>query len=179
MITFTTWWQAGSINGTTTTYNQYCPLDPSTGTRSLVGCVATAEAQIVYYWHYPSSISFSTADAYTSDENAPINIPGDSTKCDFPSFSTLNTDLSSITYNGNPTEEALLSFAVGIKSEMYYGSSGSAAYLSSYSMRKLGFEQTIMAIGTAISSRRSFRTLNRASPCLSPLAATPPVVTLP
>ena len=139
LITFPTWAQGGAINGTATTWNQYCPLDPVGGNRCLTGCVATAVAQVLYYWHFPQSLSFSYEDAYTSDENGPINIPGGSQTYDFPNFSTLNQDLASITYDGDANEEALLSFAAGVKAQTDYGSNGSAASLLLPTIWGLGF----------------------------------------
>ena len=35
-------------------YNNLCPIDPSTGKRSVTGCVATAMAQIMYYHKWPN-----------------------------------------------------------------------------------------------------------------------------
>ena len=35
-------------------YNIFCPIDGTTGQRSVTGCVATAMAQIMKYWNYPS-----------------------------------------------------------------------------------------------------------------------------
>ena len=85
------WDQEGPIDGTTTDWNQYCPSDPTTAAdRCVTGCTATAEAQVLYYWHFPQSISFSASDNYTSQgTDGPINIPGDATKYSFPSFATL------------------------------------------------------------------------------------------
>lgn len=34
-------------------FNNLCPIDPSTGERSLTGCVAVAKAQLLYYHRYP------------------------------------------------------------------------------------------------------------------------------
>ena len=35
-------------------YNDSCPIDPATNTLSVTGCVATAMAQTLKYWNYPS-----------------------------------------------------------------------------------------------------------------------------
>ncbi|MGA2621144.1 MAG: C10 family peptidase, partial [Thermoguttaceae bacterium] len=140
LFTFSAWDQAGSIDGTTD-WDQYCPLDPENGDRCLTGCVATAEAQVLYHWRFPQSIAFSTSDSYTSQgPDGSINIDADSATYDFPSFSTLNTDLSSITYDGSAEEESLLSFAVGIKTQMNYSDAGSAALATNATFAKFGFE---------------------------------------
>lgn len=126
----TFWSQAGH-------FNDQCPIRvpfvPFLG-RVVVGCVATAMSQIINYWQYPSSVSFSDlirkdgGDAYTSGGailgiRTNINIFGDSSSRDFPTAIELTDALSFINYNGDPVEEAYLSFAAGIKLEMQYGSS--------------------------------------------------------
>ena len=35
-------------------YNNMCPMDPTDNTRSCTGCVATAAAQIMYFWKWPA-----------------------------------------------------------------------------------------------------------------------------
>lgn len=47
-LTHTTW-------GPESPFNTLCPTSPSTGNYSLVGCVAVAQAQYVYFWRYPLS----------------------------------------------------------------------------------------------------------------------------
>ena len=48
-------------------YNMYCPIDPTTGTHCVTGCVATAMAQVMYY-HRSHSINYTTEliPAYTT-----------------------------------------------------------------------------------------------------------------
>ncbi|MDR0768509.1 MAG: C10 family peptidase, partial [Dysgonamonadaceae bacterium] len=36
-------------------YNQYCPYDNSEGERTVTGCVATAMAQVMKFWNYPTT----------------------------------------------------------------------------------------------------------------------------
>lgn len=52
-------------------YNDKCPIDPSTSTRCVTGCVATAMAQVINYHKYPASTT-ATIPAYTS--NASISL---------------------------------------------------------------------------------------------------------
>ena len=89
--------------------------------------MATAEAADPLLLAFPQSISFSdSVDDYTSQgEDGNIDIPDDSTNLDFPTFATLNADLASIKYDGDPNEETLLSFAMGIKVQMEYSDSES------------------------------------------------------
>lgn len=44
----TTRWDQGNP------YNKYCPYDTNYNARTVVGCVATAMAQIIRFWRYPS-----------------------------------------------------------------------------------------------------------------------------
>lgn len=117
----TTWEQSGP-------YNKFCPEDPDTF-RCVVGCVATAMAQIVNYHKHPSSVTFSDSDDYTTTTRG-IKIDDDHVARDFPSFTTLNSYLLNLQYGGDEDEVAALNFACGISVEMDYTSGGSGAYTS-------------------------------------------------
>ncbi len=128
-------------------YNKYCPLDPSNHERSLTGCVATAMGQIIFYWKYPRSVSFSCNDGYIASykriyiyENKDGNSgcsDDDHETLDFPPLDELNQMLQEIDYSIkdpsiNDDIPALL-FACGISVKMDYASysyGGSAAYPS-------------------------------------------------
>jgi hypothetical protein len=124
LIHFKTWDQGAP-------YNDLCPLDPVTKDRCIVGCVATAAAQILYYWQYPKTITFSAADNYISHGlYGDINIQNDAANLDFPTFTELNSYLANIKYDFSDKKEvAALSFAVGIKFEMGYSSYESGAWV--------------------------------------------------
>lgn len=115
-------------------YNRYCPFDSTRNNRTVVGCVATAMAQIMKYWDYPSfgEGSHSYVHRYWLDET---------------SLGTISADFGSTTYLWQYMPNTLLSFspehqrkAVGILSfhcgvavDMMYGTSaqgGSGAYSS-------------------------------------------------
>jgi len=114
-------------------YNDSCPQDPKynwmgpLAPRSVVGCVATAMAQIINYWKYPSSATFTLdSDRYESKgKHGTFWIPDTSDQYDYPDFAELNSALQTIEYDENEEEEAYLCFAVGIKLGMGYSSSGS------------------------------------------------------
>jgi len=64
-------------------YNDQCPLlTPGTDERTAVGCVATALAQILYYWKWPATGTSSNATTYyfrwrtNWDETSLTNNPG-------------------------------------------------------------------------------------------------------
>lgn len=106
-------------------YNKFCPYAlPGTTAgcspdRAAVGCVATAMAQILNYWKYPTAIIFTANDNYTT-ETRHIGIDADAATYGFPSFATINTALATINYTGADDEKAYLSFAAGIKLQMDY-----------------------------------------------------------
>lgn len=126
-------------------YNHHCPIDPRTGCRSFVGCVAITMAQIINYWKYPLSLSFDESDRYTSKSNlflpsSYIEIDDDHEELRFPSFNELTENLSQINYNGDIDEIADLCFACGISVHMNYGSEISGCHPSARAyMQKFKF----------------------------------------
>ncbi len=121
-------------------YKIYCPLDPSTGLRSLAGCTATAVAQICNYWQYPKSITFDAGNAYISNgENGQIAIFEDSEKLDFPGIEDINAELSTIQYNGDIDEIAWFMLGIGIVFKTHYSSDSSGATPFSEYFWNLGF----------------------------------------
>lgn len=113
LIESTTWGQSAP-------WNSEVPVDPTTGTRAAVGCVATALAQILNYWQYPRSILFDASDDYTS---ATRRIPIDAS----------DASITRIEYGEggfrNPDDEVMarLSYAAGVAVRMDYASAGSGA----------------------------------------------------
>ena len=109
-------------------YNADCPLDPVTSSRCVVGCVATALAQILNYWQTPTSVTFQTSDNYTSTVD-PDGVPGNADDRVIPITAT-TANFSGLTYNGcSPSDAAKadLSFAAGVSVRMNYSSIGSGA----------------------------------------------------
>ena len=109
-------------------YNMFCPKDTSTDTQCVVGCVATALAQIVHYHKDIGDLRFDDKDTYTKKG---IHIDSDSLENEFLSFSNLNSYLEDIRYKFENNEiltekeQAALSFACGVALEMNYTSSSS------------------------------------------------------
>jgi hypothetical protein len=111
-------------------WNSQCPYVTrnTTGARRVVGCVATAMAQIVNYWGYPRSLQFSDDEyIYISGTRYPLN---EAAGWGVPSVAQLRTKMSSLLYNQNPEEEGYLSFAAGVKLHMDYTDRVSLAYTS-------------------------------------------------
>ncbi len=127
-------WVATQWNQSPTPYWTFCPLDPSTMQRCVVGCTATAMSQIIHYHRWIGDASFDDADDYYSyNTSPPIHIDDDYLTLDFPSFPELNPHLDDLKiayanydYVTNDMISAL-SFASGVSIEMDYSSGGSSA----------------------------------------------------
>jgi len=118
-ITFPTWNQGAP-------YWNNCPLDSVTGLRCVVGCVATALAQILNYWQYPSSVTFLASDNYSYSYD-----PGDGNGTRNMSITATTANLASINYNNsypNDTTKAQLSYAAGVSVHMMYTSAASGTW---------------------------------------------------
>ena len=97
-------------------WNQYCPADPDgPGGHVWVGCVATAMAQIMYYWKYPNTGEGS--NSYNSN------------------YGTLSANFGNTSYIWSQmpdfvgsTASALLSYHCGVSVNMDYSPEGSGAY---------------------------------------------------
>jgi len=110
-------------------YNTYCPIDPVTSSRSIVGCVATAMAMIVNYHACTTSVTFTSADNYTTSTRG-INITAS------------GASMSGITYPASTDTAARLSYACGVAVQMDYTSSSSGAvtaYVANALKNKFGF----------------------------------------
>jgi len=115
LIEATTWAQSAP-------WNDDVPVDPTTGDRSLVGCVATALAQLVNYWRYPESIVFKQESDYVTTTRR-ITISAVTASIHWIEFPMQSY------YNPSDEMMAKLSYAAGVSVQMDYTSFGSGAYL--------------------------------------------------
>ena len=115
-------------------YNSLCPYDSMHYSRAVVGCVATAMAQIMKYWNHPSSGVGS--HTYTHHSMSGSYSYGD-LSADFENttyiWSYMSDHLSQILGNDRHAVEqiSLISYHCGIAVDMMYGPSatgGSGAY---------------------------------------------------
>jgi len=109
-------------------YWDHCPLDPVTGSRCWVGCPATALAQILNYWQYPSSVTFLPSDDYLS-----VNDPQDGLGVRTIPIIASTANFSGMNYNDcNPSDwsKAALSYAAGVSLRVQYSSEGSGSGLT-------------------------------------------------
>jgi len=112
-------------------YNGYCPMGQSG--RTVVGCVATASSQILYYWQWPSS-GFGTHEYLWSGDNSCGGIPTSpqALSADFSDpydWSNMRDSCDDATGCNTDQMNALaeLNHEVGVLLEMDYGSCGSGA----------------------------------------------------
>jgi hypothetical protein len=115
-------------------YNALCPIDTG-GFRSVVGCPATAMAQILNYHKTTKNTTFTDADDYFHNyHGGQYWIDNDYASWGFPSFSQLNGYLATLQqhYNNNTpltnTDKAALSFACGVAAKQVYYSGGSGTF---------------------------------------------------
>lgn len=110
-------------------YNYYCPEQPaswSSNGRSVVGCVATAMAQIMKYWNYPTQGSGSHSyKPFTDEYDYPVQT------ANFGE-TTYDWDNMPNTINANSPQEqieavALLSYHCGVSVNMMYDDDGTGA----------------------------------------------------
>ncbi len=98
-------------------YNDQCPLDGNK--RSVVGCVATAMAQVIHHWQYP--VKGSGFHSYSHSKLGTISANFGNTTYNYAnmpnSISSKNNDV------------ALLSFHCGVAVEMNYSAQSSGAYV--------------------------------------------------
>lgn len=117
-------------------YNKLCPMDLNAGNRSVVGCPATAMAQICNYYMTVNSTQFSDADDYYHNfgNGNRYWIDDAYAERDFPAFPELNQWLDTIQqlYLQNlpltDSMKAALSFAAGVAAKQVYSASGSGTF---------------------------------------------------
>ena len=134
-------------------WNQFCPIDPDAGGRSVVGCVATAFAQVVNYHREIGDLMFDDDDDYVSDNyTSPVYLDDDWDTYDFLNFPDLNVYMDELRdnyengLNFTNTLKGALSFACGILTEMQYSNSGSGTQTlySGYAFSsRLGYDSVL------------------------------------
>ncbi len=114
-------------------YNKLCPFDSNYHTRTVVGCVATAMAQIMKYWNHPSSGTGS--HSYTPRSHSDYGEQSADFEGGTYIWEYMNDRYETMTTNSERSEWAvsLLSYHCGVAVDMMYGPSalgGSGAYSS-------------------------------------------------
>ena len=104
-------------------YNDLCPLDDDT--HSLTGCVATAMAQLMYFWKYPNATT-DVIPGYTSEDRK-FQMP------EIPAKTSIDWENMLPKYKGNETEAQKLAVAnlmllCGTSVQMNYSKDFSGAW---------------------------------------------------
>ncbi len=118
-----------------TPFNNFCPIDKTTGDRSVAGCPAVAMAQILNYHQTINNIEFNDSDDYYHNyEGNNFWIDDDSEEYDFPSFPDLNNHLNNLNNNWRnnnqltDNDKASINFACGVAAEQVYHPTGSGTF---------------------------------------------------
>ncbi len=114
-------------------YNKLCPYDTVHGGRAVVGCVATAIAQIMKYWNYPTFGQGSHSYEHYSMWHYGFSLG--TISADFANttyhWNLMPNSLNMSSFTINQDAVALISFHCGVAVDMMYGLSsegGSGAY---------------------------------------------------
>lgn len=132
-------------------YNQYCPLDPTNGSRCVAGCPSIVMSQILNFHRQINQTQFDDSDDYHMYNSGANNyiIDDDASLHGFPAYPELNGYLQEIVnvYNGteNLTNElkGALVFACGAAIKQVYSSSVSGNYYDQQiinGFHRFGFE---------------------------------------
>ncbi|MPM24270.1 hypothetical protein SDC9_70751 [bioreactor metagenome] len=116
-------------------FNQMCPMDPVSGTRSYAGCPAIAMGQIINYLKTTQNTRFDDGDDYYHNyAGRTYNIDDDADSLGFPSFPVLNDWLDSADIlfqsgiDATGSVAASIVFACGTACTQVYTSQGSGTF---------------------------------------------------
>jgi hypothetical protein len=116
-------------------YNNLCPMDPVTGSRSIAGCPSIAMAQILDYHRTTNQVEFDDSDDYYHNyAGRQYWIDNDYLQYQFPSFPELNDYLNTLSEHYfwempiTNTDKAALVFACGVAATQVYTSQGSGTF---------------------------------------------------
>lgn len=107
-------------------FNDFSPIDLTSGDRGLAGCPAVAIAQILNYHQTINDVFFNDSDDYLHNYGQRFWIDNDFEKYGFPSWPQLNTYLESVSFNFKhnipltDVDKASLLFACGSAATQVY-----------------------------------------------------------
>jgi hypothetical protein len=134
-------------------YNQFCPIKLSNGQRSVVGCPATAMAQILHFHRQINGTQFVNSDRYYHNYTQNFWIDDAWETYDFLSFDSLNVYLDSIEFKYvskselNNEEKAALSLASAFACKSVFDPDGSGTFSVSQAYQaylKFGFDNAVL-----------------------------------
>ncbi len=112
-------------------YNNLCPMGD--GGRTVVGCVATATAQILNYWKWPPSGTGTHSYTWGGDNSCDGSTPSEELFADFSDAYDWDHIIDSCDIGCLPDDSTALAelcYEVGVAFEMGYGACGSGASTS-------------------------------------------------
>ncbi|MEZ5359279.1 MAG: C10 family peptidase [Candidatus Zixiibacteriota bacterium] len=112
-------------------YNHYCPMGD--GGRTVVGCVATATAQILYYWQWPPEGIGSHTYFWNGDQSCEGTTDGEILTASYSDSYDWAHIIDSCDDGCSAADTAAMAelcYEVGVAFEMNYGACGSAASTS-------------------------------------------------
>lgn len=119
----------------TAPYNQMCPMDPVSGSRSYAGCPAIAMGQIINYLKTTQNTRFDDGDDYHHNyAGRNYYIDDDDDSLGFPTFPVLNDWLDSVDIlyqsglDATSSTAAAIVFACGTACTQVYTSAGSGTF---------------------------------------------------
>lgn len=161
-----TWYQE-------TPYNNKCPVDPSTGNHCATGCVATAMAQVIYYYKYPSQTK-AVIPSYTTETKGISMSEIGITTIDWNNMLD-NYSSSTTTSQKNAVAQLMLLCGQALGMDYNYPESGiksSNMPLEAMALQRyFGYDQTVRAL-----DRNAFSTLEWESLIYDEVAAGRPVL---
>ena len=110
-------------------YNNLCPYDNTANERTVTGCVATAMAQIMKYWNYPSSGIGS--HSYTPETRPDLGLQSANFGNTTYEWSNMPNQLTTSSTEAQINAIAVLMYHCGVSVDMMYdisGNGGSGAY---------------------------------------------------
>lgn len=124
-------------------YNRLCPVDSNATNaegRAVVGCVATAMAQVMCYWQYPERGTGS--HSYNHSTYGPLSVSFDSTVYQWDS---MPYRLDSGSTEGCINAVATLCYHAGVAVDMNYGPLASGSYVVNYGNPQMSCAQNALA----------------------------------
>ena len=107
-------------------YNQYCPYDTAASQRTYTGCVATAMAQIMKFWSFPTKGYGS--HSYTPSANPKYGVQSANFANTTYAWSSMPDALNATSTTAQNDAVATLMYHCGVSVNMNYGTTGSSAY---------------------------------------------------
>lgn len=120
-------------------YNDLCPYDAQYQQRAVTGCAATAMAQVMKYWSFPTHGWGSYS--YVEDDYGTLSANFGATTY---AWNNMPAQLSAASTAAQRNAVATLMYHCGVAIEMDYGVGGSSAYLSRWDLDYPSVESALM-----------------------------------